>query len=373
MFQPSRYSYDLVSPTGFGAVGGDYGATWRVRNVFTKKGRAENQEARAEYNRKKAKDQKPGFWKDWRTRRADRFDMKSAELTADVQGLKQIEPTPGNSALLWEQAYPWGRRKERRLLTAIMRSKTMEDAAKGYKPGYQLINSEYRATILGGVYILKYAMDQATGIPGVAPYTLMTPETIEVRGVGKSFDDKLLGFARRAARESGKPEPKNLREGAEFIRREVEAHGLAKPAWSHRALLLVAMASKRAAITTAVVGAALAAGATVVTAGAAAPMLAATLTVGAAGAGVVGQVRTAKLGQQWQSYQLAVENALRKREEQITAQQLDAQIDQASSLDGEINAAAAARMRQTYMILGVSALVSVGIIGWGYAQRRHAP
>lgn len=85
----------------------------------------------------------------------------------------------------------------------------------------------------------------------------------------------------------------------------------------------------------------------------------------------MGQVRTAKLGAEWQSYQLAVENALRKREEQITAQQLDAQIDNIASFSDEVNAAAAARAAQARAILGVSFLISAGIVGWGFVQRRR--
>lgn len=395
MFQPSAYSLPASLTVNGEFAGMDYGATWRLKNVFSKKGRVENQKARAEYNRERAKKTDIKLFKDWRNRRADRFEMKSAQLKMEVEGKEPIAPTPGNSAALWVQPYPWARREERRLGPALllMRSKTMEDAAKGYKPGYQLINSEYRATILGGVYILKYAMDASTGVPGYAPYTMMTPETIEVRGVGRKFDDQLIGFAKRGAREAGKPEPKSLKAAAEFIRGEVEARGLAKPAWSHRALLIVAMASKRAQITTLVVGATLAAAATIVTAGAAAPaagaavagtaaaattgvstgaaVAGAALSVGAASAGVVGQVRTAKLGAEWQSYQLAVENALRKREEQITAQQLDAQIDNIASFSDEVNAAAAARAAQARAILGVSFLISAGIVGWGFVQRRR--
>lgn len=374
MFQPSAYSLPAPLTVNGEFAGMDYGATWRVRNVFSKKGRAENQKARAEYNRERAKKTNVKLFKDWRNRRADRFEMKSAQLTAEVQGKKVIAPTPANSEALWAVPYPWGQREERRLGPALllMRSKTMEDAAKGYKPGYQLINSEYRATILGGVYILKYALDATTGVPGYAPYTMMTPETIEVRGVGRKFDDQLIGFAKRGAREAGKPEPKNLKEAAEFIRGEVEARGLAKPAWSHRALLIVAMASKRAQITTLVVGASLAAAATVVTAGAAAPVAAALLATGGAAAGAVGQVRVAKLGTEWQVYQLAVENALRKREEQITAQQLDAQIENVASFSDEVNAAAEARATQARVILGVSFLISAGIVGWGFMQRRRS-
>ena len=373
MFKPSAYSLPASLTVNGEFAGMDYGATWRVKNVFSKKGRAENQKARAEYNRQRAEKTKSKVFKDWRNRRADRFEMKSSQLKMEAEGKEPIAPTPGNSDKLWVQPYPWGRREERRLGPALllMRSKTMEDAAKGYKPGYQLINSEYRATILGGVYILKYAMDAATGVPGYAPYTMMTPETIEIRGVGKKFDDQLIGFAKRAAREAGKPEPKNLKSAAEFIRKEVEARGLARPAWSHRALLLVAMASKRSQITTLVVGASLAAAATIVTAGAAAPVAGALLATGGAAAGAVGQVRTAKLGTEWQSYQLAVENALRKREEQITAQQLDAQLETVGSLSDEVNAAAEARAQQARVILGLSFLVSAGIVGWGFVRRRR--
>ena len=247
MFQPSAYSLPASLTVNGEFAGMDYGADWRLKNVFSKKGRAENQKARAEYNRERAKKTDSKFFKDWRNRRGDRFEMKSAQLKMEAEGKEPIAPTPGNSDKLWVQPYPWGRREERRLGPALllMRSKTMEDAAKGYKPGYQLINSEYRATILGGVYILKYAMDATTGVPGYAPYTMMTPETIEIRGVGKKFDDQLIGFAKRGAREAGAPEPKNLKSAAEFIRKEVEARGLARPAWSHRALLIVAMASKK--------------------------------------------------------------------------------------------------------------------------------
>jgi hypothetical protein len=373
MFQPSAYSLPASLTVNGEFAGMDYGADWRLKNVFSKKGRAENQKARAEYNRKRAAKTDSKFFKDWRNRRGDRFEMKSAQLKMEAEGKEPIAPTPGNSDKLWVQPYPWGRREERRLGPALllMRSKTMEDAAKGYKPGYQLINSEYRATILGGVYILKYAMDATTGVPGYAPYTMMTPETVEIRGVGRKFDDQLIGFAKRGAREAGAPEPKNLKSAAEFIRKEVEARGLARPAWSHRALLIVAMASKRAQITSLVVGATLAATATIVTAGAAAPIAGAIIATGGAAAGAVGQVRTAKLGTEWQSYQLAVENALRKREEQITAQQLDAQLDTVSSLSDEVNAAAEARAQQARAILGLSFLVSVGIVGWGFVRRRR--
>jgi len=363
-FQPSHFS-------GIELPGSVYGATWKFTNVFSKEGRAENKKARAESARERAK-KKEGKGKARLERKADRLQMRSSNLKKDVKGGKTIAPTFKNSAALWRVKYPFSQREKRKGL--LNRTEVMRHTAKGHQPAYQ-----FRATIAGGLFILKYAYNPETMSSGYEPFTSSDPESLVIRAKGTKEDKAFLRQVAQAAKALKKKAPKSLKSAASFIKDEVIKRGLESPAWSQRALYMVGSAMKRGETTTTVTaiagGAAatiLGTAATIVTGGAAAPLAiaAASATVAAAGATAVGQGKAAKLGGEWDRYSIDVENALKDRENKFVTAQLDRENEALEAVYADVEAAKLAQHRAIGRFLGGCFYLSLGIIGAGYVYKK---
>jgi|688.fasta_scaffold102522_3 hypothetical protein len=368
-FQPSHLS-------GTELLGSVYGATWKFTNVFSKEGRAENKKARAESARERAK-KKGGKGKARLERKADRLEMRSSNLKKDAKGGKTIAPVFKNSAALWRVGYPFTQREKRKGL--LNRTEVMRHTAKGHQPAYQLINQEYRATIAGGLYILKHAYNPETNSAGYEPFTGSDPDALVVRAKGTKEDKAFLRQVAKMAKALKKKAPKNLKEAASFIRKAVVERGLESPAWAQRALYMVGSAMKRGETSTSAVqiaggvaAIALGTAATVVTGGAAAPLAiaAASATVAAAGAGAAGQGKAAKLGGEWDRYALEVENALKDRENKFVTAQLDRENEALEAVYADVEAAKLAQHQAIGRFLGGCLYLSLGIIGAGYVYKK---
>lgn len=348
----------------------DYGATWRLGNIFSKEGRAENKLARAQNKRERAENAS-GRKKERLMRGADRLAMKSSNLTDKT---KNLAPTFKNSKRLWAVRYPWKARPPRK--GWLNRAKVLDNMAKGYQPAYQFINSEYRATILAAFYILQHAWNAAEQQPGFEPYTAVSVAGITPTAKGRKDDAKLLSAVRKLAQLKGEKKPDNLRRATAYMQKQVQDYGLESAAWSYRALLLNQMAQKRSETSGKIFGTALAVGAaalgTIATAGVAGPVLVGAAIATGAGASAVGvgtQMRNAKLKGEWRRYQLEVQNALKQYEDIGQTDEADQMQEATESLEAEVQAAADAKERKAWFFLGGCTLLSIGML---VASRRFS-
>lgn len=369
-FLPSIYSVHL-SP--------DYGATWRLGNVFTRAGRAENKQARAQKKRAKAKT--ASGKKQTRLRRqADRLGVRAAELKYRGAG---IPPLFENATKLWRVRYPWGQRTKRKGL--LDRARVMRFQAKGHRPARQLINLEYRATIAGGITVLATAFDPETGGQGYAPYNSINYDALvaAVRATGQKADKDFVAAAAAAAQAQGLKVPKTLKSASGFIRDEVIKRGLEEAAWSMRALCLVNAATRRSDIRTKV-GAGVASAAvtsllvacTIVTAGACSVAAAPILAGGAAVVGVVGstftaagQIQKARLGSEWAAYQEAVTQAQQQRAVKLQVSMVQLKAAALEDIQAELEDATQAKLQTSGLLFALSGLASFGLYKYFSARR----
>lgn len=205
-------------------------------NLFTKEGRAENKENRAERLREKSKG-KSADDKAKLQQRADKNDMRAAELTRGEVAKEQLGPS--NAASLWGVNFPWLRRPEGALLEK--KSAKVQNLAEGARPSSGLINLEHRATIIAGLTILRKAHNPKENKPGYGPFRSIDVDQVPVLVDDASQDMKLIAAVAKAARARGEIQPKSLNTAAEYIRDLVEEEHLGKPAWAMRAMLLYSL------------------------------------------------------------------------------------------------------------------------------------
>ena len=211
-FRPSIYSYPGEPPAEQ-----DYDG-W-LANVFTRTGRAENKANRAERKRSEGNE-----------KAATRLEYRAAVLEAKAKGERKSLTKKSPPAKLWKSQYPWierpipvGQTVLFATLGAGAMMKLVEPIAKGYRPPPPFAMREMRSTILGGLQVLQAA--------GVSGYADMNLEGLAVPLVKPAkFDETFLALAGNAA---------SLKDATEFIRKTVIKHGLAKPAWYMRGVLMI--------------------------------------------------------------------------------------------------------------------------------------
>jgi hypothetical protein len=205
-------------------------------NLFTKEGRAENKENRAERLREKSKG-KSADSKAKLQQRADENEIEAAELTRGEVAKEQLGPS--NAASLWGVNFPWLRRPEGDLLAK--KSVKVQDLAEGSRPSRGLINLEHRATIIAGLTILRKAYNPKENKPGYGPFRSIDVDQVPVLIDDANQDMKLIAAVAKAARARGEIQPKSLNDAAEQVRDLVEEENLGKPAWAMRAMLLYSL------------------------------------------------------------------------------------------------------------------------------------
>tara|TARA_Y100000310_G_scaffold36553_1_gene34408 strand:- start:223 stop:1200 length:978 start_codon:yes stop_codon:yes gene_type:complete len=184
-----------------------------------------SKEERAERKLKRAKKARAKGWE----RRAVRLEQRSGKLKYKAKGGKVFShKSPARK--LWRSKYPWAERPGTRgrgvayaLVGAFAFEKLTQPIAKGTKPPPMFRNREFRSTILGGLQAL-----QAVGVSGYAEMDLSQLK-VAIKP-DESLDPIFLQLA-------GKKD--NLKDAAEFIRKEVVKHGLEELAWYNRALIMI--------------------------------------------------------------------------------------------------------------------------------------
>jgi hypothetical protein len=202
-------------------------------NLFTKEGRAENKENRAERLREKSKG-KSSASKAKLQQRADENDMRAAELTRTDVEKEALGPT--NADALWGVGFPWLRRPEGIALES--QSTKIMAQADGVRPSRSLINLEHRATVVAGLTMLRRAHNPEENKPGYGPFRAIDVDQVPVLPDRATQDKRLIGAVAKAARSRGDDIPKTLREAAEYIRDIVEEEHIGKAAWAMRAMLM---------------------------------------------------------------------------------------------------------------------------------------
>lgn len=207
---------------------------WFV-NLFTKEGRAENKEERADRLRSKAKGTS-GKRRAKLEQRADANDIRAAELTA---GDDIVAIGPKHAKALWNEDFPWAARPPNSWYQQPNESLRLADQADGSKPTDTAINLEHRATILGGIAALQRAVNRSTSRVGYAPFEGAHIDDVPALLDTASYDRQLIEAVQDAAEQLGRKKPTTLRDAAELVRRVVREQGLQEVAWSLRALLIM--------------------------------------------------------------------------------------------------------------------------------------
>jgi hypothetical protein len=213
-FQPSPYSTS-VDPSYEGPV-----------EFFSKEARAERKEKRAEKSRDRG-------WE----RAASRSEMRAGSLRLKARGGKKL--TQKSSAKkLWRDPYPWAARPDTTkqaigytFVGAMAYEKLSQPIAKGSRPPAMFREREWRSTILGGLQALRDAQ--------VPDYVGLDLEGVKIPiKPSKKLDPLFLQLTGQD----------NLKDAAEFVRKEVRKHKLEKVAWNYRALIMIQPAVASAAV-----------------------------------------------------------------------------------------------------------------------------
>ena len=242
---------------------------WFV-NLFSKEGRAENKKNRADRKRERAAEatREGNLDKAERLKKsADRLEMKAGTLEQEASGGQFIEPVTANAEILWESPFPWPQRKRQTTFKRLARQKSIANQALGWQPIKDFSTSETRATIYGGIEALQLA--------GVGNWASVKLDSSAVHPKDNALDFLFLEWTSQA---SGK-KFRNIKDAAEYVRKEVIQNKLQKAAWACRALVLLGIASDRLAKKTTITGAA---GSGLMTAG-----MAITVATGASGIGAI--------------------------------------------------------------------------------------
>ncbi len=157
-----------------------------------------------------------------------------------IQGFKEKMPPQD----LWRSAYPWRDRpggstlwRLSATLQGLSYEKMAHQIALGMRPPRTWENAEFRGTIIGGLRALQVA-----GVPGFRQDQIGNLEDLKTaaetnRPTNRALDAQLLQL-------TGSP---SLKEGAEKVRQTVIQHGLERPAWGYRSLVVIRPATGAAA------------------------------------------------------------------------------------------------------------------------------
>ena len=207
-FQPSAHSYGVIESPHYDG--------W-LANLWSKEGRAKNKSKRAKRRRKM----------DWEAG-ARRSEQRAAKLRVKASGKKMLTPDSKASSL-WAVYYPWGRRKR-------MTTSGLLGTARGYRPPQMYMDSEWKATVVGGILALKAG--------GIKPWVKFPDKRLEVKMRGSPSQDRSL--IKAVERSSGKKFA-DMRKTSGYIRKIVIENKLGSAAWAARKLSMLGAVSLRQA------------------------------------------------------------------------------------------------------------------------------